>query len=360
MERISAAEQMMIEMGDAQWRLISNGSREPLVLMEASPGKALSYLPDFASTRRLPKGGSLPLEYIQRIVLGWSAEDESWHLGLMLNPDLAQARGSRWCEIARWPDPHTNTFDEIASRAGRSLAEVMTRPFSLVPPKPKEPEPPRELPALPIVLEDTWTLDRSADGNLELLSDKGWRRQALRRILWYSLWSLVYALLIYGTITSNIAPPNPWFLPHLGLLSMVLLIALIFKNLYRLMTRPTHFVIDPTQQVIRAQHGKGTRWMLYDHELKGVYVSQLVGKARHKPATPVYGELNLHLRHANDNRFRFLLRAEEIVEFEDELDGTEEAVVELNNENYTTDLQAIGLYIADALGISAWYDRRPN
>jgi len=269
MERISAAEQMMIEMGEAQWRLISNGSREPRILMEATSGHALSYLPDFASTRRLPKGGSLSLEHIQRIVLGWSPNDESWHLGLMLEADLAQARGSRWCELAHWPDPHMSTFNDIASRAGRSLAQVMTRPFSLVPPRAKEAEP-RELPPLPLRIDDTWQLDRASDGNLELIPDKSWRRQTFRRIIWYSFWTVIYCLLVYGTVTSNIAPPTPAFLPALGVASALLLLGLILKNVYQLMTRPTHYVIDPTQQMIRAAHGKGTRWMMYETPLNFV------------------------------------------------------------------------------------------
>lgn len=358
MEQISAAEQMMIEMGDSRWRLISNGSQEPRVLMEVNSGHSLQYLPDFASTRRLPKGGSLALEHIQRIVLGWSANDESWHLGMMLEADLAQARGSRWCELARWPDPHMSTFNDIASRAGRSLAHVMTRPFSLVPPKPVE-VPPRELPPLPLMLDDTWRLDRAGDGNLELVPDKRWRRQTVRRIIWYCFWTLVYGLLIYGTVNSNIAPPNPEFLPALGVASAALLIGLIFKNVYRLMTWPTHYIVDSTQQVLQAAHGKGTRWMLYDHELRSVYVTQVVGRRRKKTG-PVYGELNLHLRHAKDNRFKFLLRADEIVELEAETDGEGEAVVELTTENYSTDLQAAGLYIAEALGVPAMYDRRSN
>jgi hypothetical protein len=358
MEQISAAEQMMIEMGETRWRLISNGKSEPRILMEAASGQALSYRPDFASTRRLPKGGSLEIDHIQRIVLGWSASDESWHLGMMLESDLAQARGSRWCELARWPDPHMSTFDEIAQRAGRSLAHVMTRPFSQVPPRPVEVQP-RELPPLPLSIDETWRLDRSGDGNLELVADKAWRRPTVRRIVWYCFWTLIYGLLIYGTVTSNIAPPNPEFLPALGVLSALLLIGLIFRNVYQLMTRPTHYIVDSTQQVLHAAHGKGTRWSLFDHELRSVYVTQVVGRRR-KKSGPVYGELNLHLRHAKDNRFKFLMQAEDIVEFDAETDGDDEAVVELTTENYSTDLQAAALYIAQALHLPAMYDRRSN
>src|SRR5690606_40996963 len=53
-------------------------------------------------------------------------------LGLLLEMELAQERGSRWCEIAHWPDPSTTVFQELAARAGESLAQVTTRPFHLV------------------------------------------------------------------------------------------------------------------------------------------------------------------------------------------------------------------------------------
>ena len=59
----------------------------------ANTGQPIKYLPVFAHKRRLPDTGRLPLDSIQRVVLGWSHEDESWHLGLLLGPELAEARG---------------------------------------------------------------------------------------------------------------------------------------------------------------------------------------------------------------------------------------------------------------------------
>jgi hypothetical protein len=357
MERISAAEQMLIEMSDTGWRLISNGSQEPRVIFEAASGRALHYLPDFATTRRLPKGGSLPVEYIQRIVLGWSASDESWHLGLMLASELAQARGSRWCEIARWPDPHTTTFSEIAGRAGRNLAQVTTRPFSLVPPQPVEAQPERTLTELPISLGDDWTLERDEGGSLQLVYNRRWARVALRRVVWYSLWTAVYLLLVYLTLTSNIAPPTPVFLPYLGIFSALILIALVFKNLLRLLRQVTHVVMDEQRREIHGMHGRRILWSLDQHEIRSVYASQVIGRRRGRAAAPQYGEINLLLA---NNKFRFLLGCEEINEQEMEDDGAGDGVFRLSNENYNTDLQAAGLYIAQALDVPAWYDRRPQ
>ncbi|MGV2436204.1 MAG UNVERIFIED_CONTAM: hypothetical protein LVT10_16085 [Anaerolineae bacterium] len=64
-----------------------------------SLGQSLRSTESFAlDTRFLPKNGELQTRYIERVVLGWSAEDEKWHLGLMFAEKLAQARGSRWCD----------------------------------------------------------------------------------------------------------------------------------------------------------------------------------------------------------------------------------------------------------------------
>src|SRR6185369_11802124 len=134
MDRISAAGNLTIEVKPESWRLIVNGNSQERVLVEVSPGEPIRYIPTFAAKRRLPDTGKLPIENIQRVVLGWSNEDESWHLGLLLTPELASARGSRWCEIALWPDPVVNVFSDISSQAGRTLARTITRPFNLIEP----------------------------------------------------------------------------------------------------------------------------------------------------------------------------------------------------------------------------------
>ena len=208
MERISAAENTTIEMDNAYWRLLSNGSApETRILLEASSGQPVNYQADFAVTRRLPENGHLSLEDIQRIVLGWSNSDEAWHLGILLNNELAEQRGSRWCEIASWPDPDTTVYNEIAARAGESLAHVVTRPFAVVPPKPTAARvEPRELPNLPLSFDHLWTLKLTTSDDVQLVRNPAWARTTIRRILLYILWTVVYILLIYATLTSGIAP----------------------------------------------------------------------------------------------------------------------------------------------------------
>ena len=69
------------------------------------------------------------------VVVGWSDDDSSWHIGLLLDPQYAPSRGGRWCELARWitvsgADPES---------AGHKLADILRRPFRLVPPEPIAP-----------------------------------------------------------------------------------------------------------------------------------------------------------------------------------------------------------------------------
>ncbi|MBZ0303169.1 MAG: hypothetical protein K8J31_25705 [Anaerolineae bacterium] len=360
MEQISAAENITIEMDDNRWRMIVNGKVEPQVLFEASSGHPVNYKNEFASTRRLPPDGSLATDYIQRIVLGWSNTDSAWHLGLLLEAELAQTRGSRWCEIAYWPDPSSTVFSSIAARAGESLAQVVTRPFSLVPPKPQEavvPEAPMPaLPELPLAIDSEWRLEQTSSGQLQLARSAQQRWTAIRRIAWYAFWSVIFFVLVYANLNSGIAPANPAFLPYLGLFSGLVLVGLIFKNIYELLTVVNRIVIDRQARQIQGQHGTRPRWTHHGDELQAIYISQVVGKRRgSKPAT-YYGELNLHLK--GKNAFRYLLGAEQIEEYQAEADSPTDEVVQLTARDFTTNVQAAALHIGQALEVPVWYDRR--
>ncbi len=359
MERISAAENITIEMDVARWRMLSNGSSpDTSVLLEATSGQPVNYQADFALTRRLPPTGRLSIEDIQRIVLGWSNSDESWHLGILLDNDLAEERGSRWCEIAHWPDPETTVYNDIATRAGESLAQVVTRPFAVVPPKPApEPvtTPPPPLPAAPLGFDNLWTLQTAASGAVQLVRSPAWARTTLRRIVWYIFWVVVYIVLIYFSLTSGIAPANPPFLPYLGMVAAVILVGLIVKNIYQLLTWPNRIVF--TAEQVRGLRGKQARWTVPVNDIKGIYVSQVMGRPRRKKSAAHYGELNLWLE---NGKFHHIINAENLEVYENEEAGEAESVTELTQHDFTTDLQAAGLYMAQALNRPAWYDRRQN
>ncbi len=365
MDRISAADNLTIEMQSDRWRLLVNGDQEERIVVEAQAGKPLKYIPGFGKSRRLPDNGSLPVEHIQRVVVGWSNQDEAWHLGLVLGSELAQARGSRWCEVARWPDPEINVFVDTASRAGEALAQAVTRPFYLVPAEVEEKSttpaaPSRPLPELPLGLQ-TWTFERGNGDQFQFIRAKSQSRAAVRRILWYTLWTVVYIILVVTSFTSGIAPAKPEILPYLGIVSAVMLVVLILSNIYHLLVDPNRIIVDSATHTIRALHGRRERWGFSADQLQSVYVTLVTAKPNLKKGDlkqPVhYGELNLELA---DGKFHYILDLEQGGTFTPAPAhiGDEEAVIALNSDNAYTDLQAVGVYVAQALNIPCWYDRR--
>jgi hypothetical protein len=360
MRRIAAAENLLIDMESNRWRLLSNPNGDPnsiKVVVEAAAGEPLRYVPGFASTRRLPKNGTLPVEYIREVVLGWSNTDEAWHLGLLLGRDLAEARGSRWCEIAHWPDPDLNVFADLAREAGESLAQALNRPFDLIPPRPRavEPEaPPRPLPALPV----------GEAALLEFTRSSSWTTSKIVRIVWYGFWVAVYVLLSVTTLNTDLALPNagtmlpnPQLLPYLGLGAAVVLTLMILYTLFELLTHANRIVIDPQRRVVEALRGSRPRWTLSTDDVQSIYVTQVVSK-RGKKRTVFHGEMNLHL---GGGAFKRLLQQTEQEEFtvpEDE-PSAQEGITPLTRDAAVTNLQIGGLYVAEALGrLPSWYDQR--
>jgi hypothetical protein len=359
MDRISAAGNLTIEVKPESWRLIVNGNSQERVLVEVSPGEPIRYIPTFAAKRRLPDTGKLPIENIQRVVLGWSNEDESWHLGLLLTPELASARGSRWCEIARWPDPDVNVFSDIASQAGRTLARTITRPFNLIEPPVEAERAPKPvvmppLRALPLEF-DLWTLDKDRD-NLQFSLSPRWNRSRLVRIFWYTLLVIIYIVLSVTTLTGIIALPKPEFLPYLGLVTAAFLVGVIIYTLYQLITQPDKIVVDVAHRSIYAQHGSRERWKLDTVAIDSVYVSEIVSH-KGKKRVVHHGELNLRLQ---DGTFFYLFDQpqpiDDLLTPDDSTD--EEAVLGLTPLSAHTDMQMAGLWVAQALNVPAWYDRR--
>jgi hypothetical protein len=368
MDRISAAGNLTIEMSSERWRLIgTNGSSEEEVLLEAATGEPLHYPSVFAAKRRLPDTGSIPVESIQRVVLGWSHEDESWHLGLLLGPELAEPRGSRWCEIARWPDPETTVFSDIASQAGRALAHTLARPFNLIQPKVVEeqaPAPPPPLPELPIEF-DTWRIEKNS--NLKLVRASRWARSRMLRIVWYTLLVVVYLLLSMTSLTGIIALPKPEFLPYLGLVTAALLILMIFYLLYQVLIPPDTIVIDSQSRLVRAERNGRKRWEISSDAVESVYASEFANirsdRNGVKRVTLGYGEMNLRLR---DGSFRYLFSADQkdserlVDAMREGRRPTGETVAPLTAYDVLTDMEAAASYLAGALGVPCVYDQRPR
>ncbi|MBC8170313.1 MAG: hypothetical protein H7X77_01515 [Anaerolineae bacterium] len=364
MTRISTSENLTIDYTPAYWRLSMNGDLQERTIIEASPGRALRYVNGFAERRRLP-GESLPGHLIKQVVLGWSDGDQSWHLGLLLTSELAQQRGSRWCELARWYDPDTIEYATAAEHAARALSQALDRPFRLIPPVGQayvEPEI-RELPALPLKC-GIWKMEREGD-QLQLVRAPNWLYSRALRVIWYTFWAVIYLILSIATLTTKLALPNsgtllpnPRLLPLLGLGAAAVLLIIVLKNLFDIFTQTDKIVIDPVGRTITARRGSSTRWQFAADQLQAVYVSQVVGRRRLK-RTVYHGEINLQ---TSDQKFRGVIvqdREEERLEKSAKETPLRAEVIPLTANEVDTDLQAAAVYIATALGnLPCLYDQR--
>lgn len=367
MTRIAAADNLTIDYTPERWRLSLNGEFQERVVAEAAPGRPLRYIPGFADRRRLPPE-ALDREQIKQVVLGWSGSDQAWHLGLLLMPDLAEQRGSRWCEIARWQDPAATEYAAAAEHAGRALADALNRTFRLIPPQVQRESAPARLalPALPLKV-GIWTLNREGDGEtLALTRHSRWLIARLLRIGWYGLWMVVYVVLSVATLTVKLALPNsgtllpnPAVLPLLGLATGLILFVLILKNLLDILVQPGRIVLDPVNRTIAAYTGSTRRWMFRADQLQAVYVSQVMGKRRNRRVV-YHGEINLQL---DERQFHPVIVQENEEERLERSATGEKAlhqdVLPLEVAGIDTDMQAAGLHIARALGdLPCWYDQR--
>ena len=369
MDTVPAAENLSVELAPEAWRLLHSELRGSHELLSAGPDGALRYSEAFAWSRHLPASGALANGHVEQVVLGWSESDQAWHLGLLLTPQLAALRDSRWCELASWPDPDQSDFLELAERAGQSLAALTERPFQLIAPQApapapqvreplfeEAPSPPeRPLPQLPLAFSDTWSLEIGTTGMLQLVRDPKVARAMTRRILWYALWAAVYVFLIVASHLSGIATSGPPFLPLLAAFSALVLVLLIARNLVLRHNAPDLIIIDNYQRQIRARRGPAVLWIRRAEQIQSIYVSELQRKRRRRGNDLHYGELNLHL---SNNQFQHLLQSAQPRSIAGAEGDAAQSVSVLESHSYSTNTQAVALHIAQALDLPVWLDRR--
>lgn len=365
-KRLAAAERSIIEITETTWRLLRlNDIGEEIAHVVAQKNEPLRYSADFASTRRLPSSRALPLYLIAQVVLGWSHEDEAWRLGLVVVPDLAAARKSRWCEIANWPDPDHEVFAKIAQEAGEALAQVLGLPFRVIPPREKPQPTPVYMPQLPIALQ-WWDVVAENPSTLALVRPARWIRARVVRIIWYFFWMAVYILLSVTTLNTNLALPNagtmlpsPELLPYLGLVMAGVMGMLIIFIGYELLIKPNRIIIDGTAKKVIAYHGNTMKWEKDVRHVVAVYVSHVLRKRRNKEFIQL-SEINFHL---GDDRFERLLEEtpkqhQEYIS-DDKLKDGVYPLAPTSPDTPISAMQGVALHIARVLGgLPVMYDQR--
>jgi hypothetical protein len=419
MTRVPASDHFAIEMSSNRWRLLLTDDSKEKVLAEAVPGRSLRYVNSFADKRRLPSG-TLPTGLIKQVVLGFSDNDGAWHLGLSLAEEMAAQRGSRWCELVRWHSGDTLADVARAQQAAETLSQILEVPFRSIAPRnyampasssvstaarptqrpdtaavyappvrqpqaapvapvaPSSPASPARVAAsveekplrkLP-VKSGKWILERTEDGQLQLVRSGRWAASKTVRILWYTFWVIVYVLISVATLTTNLALPNsgillpdPRILPVLGLATAVVLFILILKNVYELLTEIGRIVVDVRNHSITALAGNSESWHLEGHEIEAIYVSQVVSQ-RGSKETLHHGEINLYL--SKGTFLPLLIQAdnEEKVAVNEaytkDKSRPKDALFALTADDAESSLQAVGVYLARGLNVPAWYDRRTS
>lgn len=364
--RISAAENLSILIDESEWLLYSG---DTIALKATENG--LDYTSTFGTQRLLPARGILEKSAILQIVLGYQNRDETWRLGFIVVPEIAEERGSRWCELAHWPDPDRFVFKDQAEQTGRALADVLGIPFKLIESQSATPAtPPPPLPELPLSF-GMWTLNRqqtAAGERLVFQRDARWQRSHFMRGGWYWFWAVIYALLSYATLTSDLALPaagtllpNPQLLPYLGLVIAAGLVLMGIYQFYRALTVYNRVVVDPVQHTVAGMRGNRVQWDLVAGDVQSVYVSEVVKKKKDDPASE-HGEINLHL---GTGQFQFVLEQGEPVDNSGSKptvrgsDRQDDAVMPLTRYEIGTPLQAAATYLAEAIGdVPVWYDMR--
>jgi hypothetical protein len=279
MPTISANNNLTVQIEGETWSLLNGPTADAPAIVRARE-VGIIYQASFATARKLPAEGRMPADQISMVVVGWAVEDSSWHLGIMVKPAIAQARGGRWCGLARW-DPDDG---DKASEAGEALAHTLNKPFRVVPPpdaqQPPEQadqtaegiytpplaasapppsslpevehEPPVPLIPLPISAGE-WTLEDDDDGLLWKRAP-GWRRKILLNTLFFLVLMVIFAALSFGAGLTLFAPVQPDWLPFVGV-ALTLLMALLAIRQFLMLTRATTVIIDNHQRVIKLVRG---------------------------------------------------------------------------------------------------------
>ena len=321
---LTAANNLLVEFDADHWTMRVAGSTEPAVEADAT---GLRYTAAFANARRLEARG-LPADQITMVVTGWSDEDSSWHVGLLLDPVYGASRGGRWCELARWITVNGGE----AESAGHKLASLLQRPFRLVPPESlaptapaaepaydlseaaEEAPPKREVPIHDLPLQvGEWTVSALFNG-MQWERTKRWRNDQLVRGVFFAVLTPVFALLSLGAWFSPYANVQPEWLPLLGLFLAAVMLLSALSAFWEILSSPTT-TVDSRLRVIQQKRRSSSKMVQSPFEgLEYVLISHNVVRKQNADAERMIAALEVWIHVYSPRRGFILLCNSEHVE----------------------------------------------
>lgn len=304
MHTIRASNNLTIELSPTTWRLMngsqSSGFSETRPMLVEAREDGVYFSGDFCKARRLPGDGPLAPADIMRVVVGWAPETQNWHLGLLVAAPPGSGEKMRWCGLASWPSGPVDDYLHDAQTAGRALADIIARPFHVVPPPagpelalPAEPTPETQpieitapmtpvappapdiaLQAPPFEFED-WTLIATPTGLVWQRRGRWVMAMAFRVAALVAL-ALLFLILSIGARVSGLASVSPDWLPWVGLGVAVILAINVVRTCGALLGL-TNIIIDAPRREIRCQGRFSTRvkWSVAFDSVDYVLVSQM-------------------------------------------------------------------------------------
>lgn len=406
MNIFKVADGLVLKVDQDEWRLVADRSDGLTLFTVTAADRTVRYRPEFARARRLPPDGELSASYVQEVVVGWSQEDHTWHLGLLLVPSLAETRGGRWCQLACWPFGAVQDTRAEAREAGESLAHALGKRFRFVDAPAGAAVSPSVEPASISPVADTQPVQLRQEAltpprvarPIELPLDLGdWQ---LRKIdigmqwehkgVWVlgTLWS-IFGRIVLGsafiflsvlTLRSPYATVQPSVLPYVGLvIGIGLIIAAVLYTVRRL--REEVVVLDEDERQVR-RHLDLTSDILETYEFEeiaAVVATQIAqgGRQRGSNGEPDHmaheGWLHLLLQEPRQIPGKERnLKPEDAYVTIGYIDGTEGDVVDghfsgtrkqrrpalLHEHEATTPVLQAAVALAQMIGVDAYVDQR--
>ena len=368
MKQIPADRSRIITLEQDKWRILQNDSTPPIEIVKANTTTGLEFEETFAKTHHIPNSGQLSRNHVSEMVLGWSEREVTWKLGMVLHDQNNGQANKRWFELATWYDFDGTEMVDTVNATGETMAGVLGVPYqTLIPERIQVQDQTDEpLPSTPLSF-GIWNfdaIDKSSDGEATrylFQRKRQWQWRKIRRIVWYSLWCVVFLLVAIGTLSLPIDLPNtgtlvnPEWLPYMGIISAAILATIVIMTIYELISTPTKLLLNRNEQSVSSWVRDKEDWKIRADAVQAVVVSEVLSK-RNRRLPISHGEINLQL---HDDRYHHVLSLETAEDFDKQELLFEEKTTNLTTKTVSTPLQIAALYIARNLGdVPVYYDVR--